>query len=264
MPASKHYNFTEFTLEGREFIKLWNKANKDGIQNKLAEKFNISVPTVYRIRKELKLPNLHSKEHPGRSKLIRRIKKHYYNDRSSIWIAKIRSVNLSPESVRKILLDEGVEMHPSHVTNPLYFPFKNNNRGHVALLKEMKELYLNGTTAAAIAKKFNLDQNAVSKKLKLMGIELKQNHRKLKGGYKCLWCGKVMKTVWQNKGPRKQIYCCSQCKSKAKDFRRMHKGQKYSENRMNMMVKFLKKTWGNNYETQAKKIMKVRKCITQH
>jgi len=38
--------FTQFTKEGQEFIKMWNKGYKDGLQPKLAEKFGISISTV--------------------------------------------------------------------------------------------------------------------------------------------------------------------------------------------------------------------------
>jgi len=48
-----------------------------------------------------------------------------------------------------------------------------------------------------------------------------------------------METVWQNKGPRKQKFCGGVCKNRAKDYRRMLKGQKFSENRMKMMNTFL-------------------------
>jgi len=43
--------FTQFTKEGQEFIKMWNKGYKDGLQPKLAEKFGISISTVYLTRK---------------------------------------------------------------------------------------------------------------------------------------------------------------------------------------------------------------------
>jgi len=252
--------FQEHTLDGQRFIQQWNSADRDGIQKTMAETFEISVSTIAKTRVRLGLEPLHSGKHPGRMKLIKRILKHYWNGRSSIGIG--RMLNMNPENIRKILRDHNVTMNKSHCTEPLYFPFKNKTKTHTGYLKEIKRLYQTGISAAEIAKELKLDQGAVSKKLKAMDIKLKQNHRKIKGGYRCWWCGDIMETVWQNKGPRKQKFCGGQCKNKAKEFRRMRKGLRSSETRMKMMMDFLKERWGDKTEEAIRKLTQNKEAIS--
>jgi len=250
--------FTPTSDEGKKFIKLWNKADRDGIQKKIVKELNISISMVYKIRKKLNLPDLHSKHHPGRRKLIKRIIKHYWNGKSTRVISKI--YDMSQENIRIILINNNVDMKPRYSINPLYFSFKNKSMTHNKTLKMIKRLYVDEKMSAAdIAKKLNLDQGAVSKKLKAMNIVLRQNHRNVKGGYPCQWCGKIMDKVWQNKGPRKQKFCCGSCKNRAKDYRRMIKGERFSSNRVNMMNSFLLETWGSGFDVQVKKLLEVRR-----
>lgn len=253
MAKNKHKEFNENSDKGELFIKMWNKADRDGIQQRIAEEFGISVASVYRIRKKLGLSSLHSKEHPGRSKLIKRIKRLYWKGKSSVYIG--RYFNLSTENVRKILISEKVEMNEQFVTNPLNFPFKNNVIGHQRLLDLLKKEYEEGNTIVNLSKKYNIDQRAISLKLRAMGVKIKTNNRMLPGGYPCKWCAEIMDEVKQNKGLRKQLYCSSKCKNMIRDFKKMHKCQIKKTQRYDDMFVFLKNKWKDKYEEQLNKIL---------
>ncbi len=263
MPAARHTEFERdpiATLKAREFIRMWNKADRAGIHKKIAEHFGISIATVYRIRKKLGLMPLHSKKHPGRSNLIKRIRKMYWQDKSTLWIGKV--LRMTHENVRRILKSQGIELNPQYVINPLYFSTKSG-LSPTKLAKKIKEMYLDEKkTAAHIAKELNIDQGTVSTKLYAMGVKvLRQNHQLIKGGYPCNWCNTIMEKVWQNKGPGKQKYCNHKCKNRANDYRRMRRGQKISVTRLAAMESSLKQAWGNDYEKQRIKIMDVNPAI---
>ena len=66
-----------------------------------------------------------------------------------------------------------------------------------------------------------------------------------------------METVWQNKGPRKQKYCNSKCSSKAKDFRRLLKGTKESDARLELMEENLRQVWKEAYPSARERIINV-------
>ncbi len=235
MPAAKYRHFDVRSQEGRRFIEIWNKANRRGVQAKLMKEFGIPIAAVYRIRKQLGLEDLEGGRHPGRRKLVKRIKRLYWREFSTIMIA--RMVKMSEENVRNILISERVSMNPQYCTNPLYFPFKNLKKGRLQTLRKIKDMYLSEhKTVAQISRELGVDQCAVARKLKLMGVQLRQNHQPLKGGYPCLWCGRVMENVWQNSGPRKQKYCSGRCKNRSKDYLGMMRGtRKFSANRKAMM-----------------------------
>jgi len=258
MARQRHKEFEKISPSGKEFIKLWNKGDRDGLQIKLAERFNISISTVYHIRKKLGLPDIHSKEHPGRTKLIKRIKKLYYNERSTIQIGKI--LRLSPYSIQKILHKTSIDMKPKYCVNPLYFKIKNYDGPISKLLDQIKNMYeVDKLSAAQIAKNLGIDQSTVSTKLRYMGIKLRQNHNQvLEGGYPCQWCNTIMEKVYQNKGIRKQRYCNSKCSNRAKDYRRMVNGKRGSISRLQEFDNFLKKSWGDDYEKAVKKILSAK------
>lgn len=223
--------FEEFSPLADEFKKLWLAADRDGIQNDLADHFGVSVATISRIRKKLNLPTLHGGDHPGRKALIKRIKKLYWKGRSSLSIAKI--VRLNDQSILNILHKENVPLRDQHVTNPLYFSVKSSKMTTAQAIVKIKKLYWEGLPLYKIAEEVGVDQGTVSNKLKGMGLNTKRKHnnRSLKGGYPCLWCNQVMDTVWQNKGSRKQKYCSGSCKNKAKDLRKLLRGQKNSRSK---------------------------------
>ena len=132
---------------------MWNSADRDGIQKKLAQHFGISIALVYRIRKKLNLPDLHdAKNHPGKRLLFKRITYLYLTkERSSVQIAKI--LNMCSENVRKMLKRMNIEMRPSNITNPAYYPTKSNITPH-QLLQKIKKLYVDERLPAShIAKK---------------------------------------------------------------------------------------------------------------
>ena len=298
MPASKHHRFTEHSKEGREFIKMWNSAYKDGIQKKIAEHFKISIPTVYRIRKQLGLADLHDrKKHPGKKRFIKRVKRLYLvKERSALQIARI--FKMCDENIRKILIRENIELRPQHITNPAYFPTKSHLTPH-QLLKEIKRLYCDEKFPAShIAKDLGIDQGTVRTKLKAMGIPIEVRkvmkeqivvapNYNIKGIYlgtsepfsvinipgrivthkgrglekrskaNCRWCGKEF-TQYIDKGPRAQLYCGNPCKNRAKDYRRMIKGQRVSLTRLQTMENHLKKTWGDNFPNAINQILAVK------
>jgi DNA-binding CsgD family transcriptional regulator len=178
MPAQKYKQFNEYTKEGSEFKKLWMDADRDGIQNKIAERFGISVPTVYRIRKMLKLPDLHGKDHPGRKKLERRVKRLYkwglkhkgIGGISTIRIAKL--LKMSSQNINIILKKQGVKLGPQHVTNPLYFKTRSKITPSQLALKIRKMYLEEKKSAAEIARELKLDQGTISTKLKAMNIDI--------------------------------------------------------------------------------------------
>jgi DNA-binding MarR family transcriptional regulator len=247
LPASKYKRFTEHSQEGREFTKMWNSADRDGIQNELAKHFNISVSTVVRIRRELKLPRLHdAKNHPGKRKLYKRIKKMYLNrELSTSYIGKV--VKMCDQNVNHILKQQNIELRPQHITNVAYIK-TSSHLTPTKLLTELKKLYCDEKLPAKhIADKLGIDQGTVRAKLKSMGIHVE--HRKIikeqivvvpnyniKGIYQgisdpfsvicyqgstvthkgrsiekrsralCQWC-KTDFPQYIDKGPRTQLYC---------------------------------------------------------
>jgi len=250
MPASIHKEFEEQSELGLKFIELWNKQDRDGAQNVMADKFKISIPSVYRIRKKLGLELLHSPEHPGKKKLFKRIKRLYYKMESTAAVA--RAVGMSSQGVNQILVKQGVEIGQPWIKNILLAPPHNGmtiTRFNAAL-KDMAENQ--GMNAAQIAKALKADHNSVCRKLTAMGILLNQNHRMADGNYPCEWCGKIMHKVWIVKGKRKQRYCCGPCKSKTKDYRRFMNADK----KIKQLEAELKSTWGDAWEKQARKLLK--------
>lgn len=264
MAKQIHKKFETFSQEGKEFIKLWNKGNRDGLQKEMAEHFGMSVCSVQRIRDKLGLYALHSGKHPGRQKLIKRIKRFYYDGRSTLQIAKI--LRMSPQSIQNILHKTSLVMKPQHCVNPLYYSVKNLEGITLPqFLKEIRHHYTyENMSAAQIAKKYGVDQGTISNKLKAMDISLRQNHNQvLEGGYPCQWCATIMDKVYQNKGIRKQKFCGHSCKNKAKDYRRMIKGGRGTASRLQTMEQFLKESWGHTYEKAKADLLNVRKCIKE-
>jgi hypothetical protein len=259
LPAAKHKEFDQFSPKGKEFTKIWNNAYRNGIQQKLAAHFGMSTYTVYRIRKKLGLAHLHDlKNHPGKKKFYKRVKKLYLiKDRSTLQIAKI--VRMSDQQINNILKEQNVTLRPQYITDPRYQPTTSHLSPH-QFLKEIKRLYEDEKlSATAIAKKLGVDPRTVCKRLKAINIELRQHHNKvMPGGYRCQWCAQVMEKVYHNAGPRKQLYCSSTCGNKAKDYRRMQRGIRLSTTRMQTMETFLKTAWKMEYQTAIKKIMSPR------
>jgi len=241
---------------------------------------------------------LHNPKHPGRIAIMKRIKRLYARDgRSTIQIGKILKPNLSSQGVNNYLKEMGVKLGPQHCTNVKYFKTRSGITP-TQLLEKIKYLYedkeLNCKT---IAKRLHIGQGTVSNKLKAMNIkvvrrwrtterfsilpnlniiaiykglqepyksyhvptasgvvEVKPNPRGRK--VKCYWCGKLYNRYIL--GPRKQKYCCSSCKNRAKDLRRMLKDKTPSEVRLNKFISNLKTTWGAQFPQAYKKILKVK------
>jgi len=257
MPANIHKEFTEFTPKGQEFIKLWNNEWNDGAQIRLAKHFGMSVPTVYRIRKKLGLPNL--METPARKKWEKHVVKNYLNKEwSTLRLAEI--YKMSSQNINMVLRKHNVELRPQNVVNCAYYKTRQLDYSPAKLLYEIKRLYVDEKmTVVGVAKKLGIDPSAVSNKLKAMHIEIvRQNHNYIKGGYPCEWCGNIMEKVWQNKGKRKQKFCDGACKNKAKDLRRMLKGQRRSETRLERMLGELKDNWPNQFDEAQDRLMDVK------
>jgi len=169
--SRKSHEFMPHLEKGRKFIRIYMNGYGDGLIKKLAKEFNISDCTVQRIRKELKLPLIHSEEHPGRKKFYRRVKKFYlWKERSTNDIARI--THMSSQRINQILREMNVKLRPQHVTNCLYFKTKSKLK-HTELLKKIREFYEDEKMPISkIAKKLCIDQGTVSHKLKAMGIEI--------------------------------------------------------------------------------------------
>lgn len=227
MKRGPKFEFEEHTENAEEFKSIWLKADRDGVQKVLAKRFNISIATVSRVRKFLGLPCLHSDKHPGRVKLIKRVKKMYViQERSTANIAKV--LRMSPQTVNNILRKQGVLLRERKVTNGLYFKFKKSSVSTSQLIVMIKKMYVEGFSVNKIAKELCVDVGAVSRKLKKMGFdtERRSSRKRVMSDRSCLWCNKSLGLVWFDKGKRKQLYCCSSCKNKAKDLRRSIKGFK--------------------------------------
>ncbi len=258
MPAKQYHRFTQFSKEGMDFIKMWNSADRDGIQDNIADRFGISITLVYRIRKMLNLPNLHdAKNHPGKKALYKRIKRLYFcEERSTLQIAKI--IRMSDDRINQILKEQDVELRPQHCTNPKYFKTRSGISPS-ELLKKIRTMYLDKKMSAKqIAKQLGIDQGTVRTKLKCMRIELRNNKKEYRlknGGYPCLWCGQIMEKVYINTGIRKQLYCCSSHNNKAKDLRRMIKGKRVSLIRLESFESELKTAWKEKYHEARSRIL---------
>jgi len=304
LPASKHHRFTEHSKEGREFIKMWNSAYRDGIQIKLAEHFGLSVATVYRIRKQLGLANLHDvKNHPGKRQFIKRVTRLYLKkERSCLQIGKIFKMN--EENIRKILRKQRIQLRLPHITNPAYCQTKSHLTP-LQLLKEIKRLYVDEKLPAShIAKKLGIDQSTVRTKLKAMNIKIEIRkvikekivvapNFNIKGIYlgtsepfsvinyeskivvhkgRGLENRKKANCQWCktefpqyiDQGPRTQLYCNSKCKNKAKDYRRMIRGKRVSPTRLKAMERDLQNAWGNEYQKAKERILSVTPIIKRN
>lgn len=257
MAKQIHKEFETMSPKGKEFIKLWNKEWRDGAQVRMAKRFNISVPTVYRIRKKLGLPDLF--ETPGRKRWEKILVRRYYKGESTLRLAEM--YKMSSQGINIVLKKHNVEMRPQHVVNCTWFKTRQTKTTHYQLLNNMKRLYCDDKlTVVKTAKQLGIDPGTVTNKLRAMGIEIRLNkHQPMKGGYPCHWCNTIMEKVWQNKGPRKQKYCNSKCKNKAKDLRRMTTNeQRMSEPRLNMMITELKDNWGDDYSIAHKRLFDVK------
>ena len=237
-----------------KFIELWNKGNRDGLQIKMAEAFDTSICTIQRIRKTLNLELLHSGKHPGRLKLLKRIKKLYVKDeRSSIQIAKI--IRMESQNVLNILHKINVKLRPQKVVNALYYKTTAKITTK-KLIDGMKEDFVwRHMTIKAIAEKYGINQGTVSNKLEHMGVKQSMSCR-IKVNRPCQWCGINMEYVNVNNGPRKQMYCGSSCKNMAKDYRMMKRGKRVSETRIASMEEFLKTTWKSKFKEIQNRILK--------
>jgi DNA-binding CsgD family transcriptional regulator len=266
MPLQKYKLFNEFSIEGREFTKIWLSADRDGIQNILAKRFNISISTVYKIRKYLNLPDLHSGEHPGRRKFEKRIKRLYLwglqrkriNGISTIRIAKL--VKMSSQNVTMILRKHGVALRPQHCVDPLYFKTKSRMTPS-QLIIAIRRMYLDEKKSARrIAHELGLDQATVSTKLKAMEIRLRylRHNKPLKKGYSCQWCAKIMDAVYLDKGIRRQKFCSHSCSDRAKDYRRMLKSKFPPSKRLSLFNKFLHDVWKEDYDNAVKRLINVK------
>ncbi|KKK80174.1 hypothetical protein LCGC14_2826090, partial [marine sediment metagenome] len=175
MVASKHHLYEEYSELGMKFISRWNKMDRDGAQNIMAEEFDLAIPTVYRIRKKLGLKNLHDLNHPGRKALLKKIRKLYWRHESTAKVA--RAVHMSSQNVNKLLVLQGVELNPPWVVNLLLCP-PHNGMTASKFNGTIKKLYIDeGMNAKQIAKVLKCDHNAVCNRLKAMRIDTKQNHR---------------------------------------------------------------------------------------
>lgn len=202
------------------------------------------------------------KNHPGREKLFKRIKKLYVKDeRSTSQIAKI--VRMSELNINHILKKQGIQLRPQSVIDNRYYQ-TSSHLTPTQLLKEIKDRYVyKKHSGNRIADDLGIDPGTVTTKLRALGIPIRHPSQKFKkGGYPCQWCGKIMGMVYQNSGKKKQLYCDSSCKNKAKDFRRMLKGARVSETRLKAMDDFLREVWGIEYESARRKILDVKPVIT--
>lgn len=247
--------FNKYTDEGQLFIKLWNKNYKTGIQRKLADKFSISMASVYRVRKMLKLPDLKQ----NRKKILKRIVYLYFTkEKSTENIGKI--IGYSSANIQYILKKNNFELRDRSYSNIKLYKTRNKDYTPNKLLNKIKEMYYNGHTITNISKTLKIDTGTVSNKLKAMNIKIKKPAL-TKSNIKCLWCNKPIKCVNASKGARKQKYCSGRCSSKAKDLRKIIRKHKTSRVNYDLLFNELKNTHKDNYNNIIKEIMNVKPCI---
>ena len=171
MARSKHHLYSQLSKEGKEFIAMWNKGYKYGLQKKLAKHFKLSISTVDRIRGKLGLLTINNPNHPGKLAIKKRKKRMYLrDDRSTLQIAKI--FKMSSQGVNIYLRQMGVTLGPQHCTNPKYFMTRSGITP-TQLLYKIKVMYEDKEmNAKEIAKRLHIDQGTVSTKLKAMGIKI--------------------------------------------------------------------------------------------
>lgn len=166
-----YHEFHPDLPKGRKFKLIYLKGYGDGLIKKLAREFNISIATAQRIRNDLELPFVHSKDHPGRKKFYKRVKKLYLKkERSTCQIAKI--MHLSSQRINQILVEQGINLREQYVTKCLYYKTKSE-MPIGKIIKEIKRMYEDEKMPIShIAKELGIDQGTVSNKLKAMGIEI--------------------------------------------------------------------------------------------
>lgn len=246
--STKHKDYEDFTPQGKEFIDIWNAQDRDGGLDVVAKHFGMSIPTVYRIRKKLKLAELHSKEHPGKRALYKRIKKLYYEYNSTHRVGMV--VGMSSQRVNQILREQNVELGPKHIVSVAGISPKNG-MSVTEFMKSIRELHYEGHTCKSMSLILKVDQSTISKRMKILGLKPKQNHQSIYGGYSCLWCGKIMEHVWIAHGPRQQKFCSGSCKNRAKDYRRYVFGQ----DRIKQFEQYIKSVWGEDWQNKKEEIL---------
>ncbi len=217
--ASKHHEFHRELPKGRKFIRMYMESYGDGTILKLSKEFGISPALVQRIRKKLNLPHLHSKEHPGKRKFYKRIRKLYCaKNRSTIQIAKI--LRISSQRVNQILREQNIALRPQYCVNPLYYKTRSPI-GHSRLLELIRKHYLDDKwNIRKVAQELHIDQCAVSTKLKAMGIPIRKNRMLMQMKGICIWCNETISNLYISVGEKRQKFCNSKCKNKCKDLRR--------------------------------------------
>jgi len=172
MPIKKQIYFEIFNKQGKDFIKMWNGKHK---KEEIARCFNMSIPTVKRLRRRLKLiPKNDYKNHPYQKKLNKRIKKLYYKGYSTISISKIKKI--CDESVRRRLKHMNVNLRGRHERNVLYNSYTagaKHNHSPNFLRKIIKELYGDGTPVKYIAEQIGIDKCSVIRRIKAMNLTVR-------------------------------------------------------------------------------------------
>jgi DNA-binding CsgD family transcriptional regulator len=169
---------------------------------------------------------------------------------------------MNPENVRKLLKAMNVELRPAHIADNRYTKTSSNLTPH-QLLQEIKELYIyKKMSGKQIAEKLGIDQGTVTTKLRALGIPIRHNtHKYVKGGYRCQWCGEIMETVYHIDGKRKQLYCTTRCRNKAKGYRRLISGTRTSQTRLAAMESDLRQAWGKEYHDIRRKILDAKPAM---
>lgn len=183
MPIKKQIEYETFNEQGKRFIKMWNGKYK---KEEIAQHFNMSIPTVKRLARKLKvIPKNDYKNHPYQKKLKKKIRVLYYKGYSTISIARIK--NVSDETVRRRLQRMNITLRERHEKNVLYNSYTANakhNYSPTFLRTKIKELYEKGLPSKYIAKQLRIDEDVVMGRIKAMNLEVRlggQSHLKYNG-----------------------------------------------------------------------------------
>ena len=244
-------NFSNINLiEDKELKNLFKqclKSTRKGEIRQLVRESKYDFNIFYRTKKALNIPNFEIAE--NRQNLESEIiEKYLIEDLTTIEIAEL--YNFTPTNINNILRRNKIKIKDRYSKRRVLKFATKSNLTQENIEKILYKMYaIENKTIKDIRKETGLDEGCIANKLRAMKITVKPSRNKTEVKYTCLWCGKE-DFAWTT-GGRMQKYCCSSCKNKAKDLRRM----KPSPKAMQKMLSELSSTWQDKYELILKKIM---------
>ena len=185
MPLKKICKFDSYSVEGREFVRLWNRGYP---RKELAEKFNLSIPSICRLRRRLGLEKRYSINHPANKAFKKSIRKLYYKGFSTKSISEILGrkhyYKASDESIRRVLIKLKIPRRTKWDKNVLYNRYTSGCKHSYSpsyLRKTIKKLYEEGMPLKYISQKLRIDEDSVMLRVKALNLPIRiggQSHIK--------------------------------------------------------------------------------------